>query len=89
MNYQEDKEKFKELLNNEYSWPTSYTFKFIVKSVNQQEVVKLFDDKVEITIKPSSGDKYVSVTIDAQMQSAEEITTIYDSAAAIPGIISL
>ena len=89
MNYQEDKEKFRELLDQEYSWPARYTFKFIVKSENQQEVVKLFDNKVEITTKPSSGDKYVSVTIYGQMQNADEIMTIYDSAAAIPGIISL
>ena len=89
MKYQEDKEKFRELLNQEYSWPARYTFKFIVKSENQQEVVNLFDEKVEIVTKPSSGDKYISVTIYAQMQNAEEIMTIYDAAAAIPGIISL
>lgn len=89
MNYQEDKGKFKELLNQEYSWPSRYTFKFIVKSENQQEVVNLFDDNVEINTKPSSGDKYVSVTIYAQMKNAEEIMSIYDSATAIPGIISL
>ena len=89
MNYQEDKGKFKELLDKEYSWPAKYTFKFIVKSENQQEVVALFDDNVEIITKPSSGDKYVSVTIYAQMKNADEIMTIYDSAAAITGIISL
>ena len=89
MKYQEDKEKFRELLNQEYSWPARFTFKFIVKSENQQEVVNLFDEKVEIVTKPSSGDKYISVTIYAQMQNAEEIMTIYDAATVIPGIISL
>ena len=89
MNYQEDKDKFKELLNEEYSWPARYPFKFIVKSEYQSEVEGLFKDKVEIVIKPSSGDKYVSVTIYAQMQSAEAILAIYDGATAIQGIISL
>ena len=89
MNYQEDKDKFKELLNEEYNWPARYTFKFIVKSAHQQEVEKLFKEDVEIVTKPSSGDKYVSVTIYAQMQCADDILAIYDAATGIPGIISL
>ena len=89
MNYQEDKDKFKELLNEEYSWPTRYTFKFIVKSAYQKDVENLFKNKVEIVSKPSSGDKYVSVTIYAQMNSANNILAIYDMATVIPGIISL
>lgn len=89
MNYQEDKDKFKELLNEEYSWPARYTFKFIVKTPHKKEVEDLFEDKVEIVTKPSSGDKYVSVTIYAQMHCAEDILAIYDAATVIPGIISL
>ena len=30
MDHSEDEEKFKELLNKEYSWPAKYTFKFIL-----------------------------------------------------------
>lgn len=89
MNYQEDKDKFKELLNGEYHWPARYTFKFIVKAAHQKDVENLFKDNAEIVVKPSSGDKYVSVTIYSEMSSADDIVAIYDAATEIPGIISL
>lgn len=85
----EDKDKFKELLNKEYDWPARYTFKFIVKAAYQQEVQSLFDKDVDIVFKPSSGDKYVSVTIHAQMADADAILSIYEAASVIPGIIAL
>ena len=84
-----DAGKFKELLNQEYSWPVRYAFKFIV-SVGQVKIVEdIFSENVEITKKPSSGGKYVSVTINATMNNADEILAIYKAASAIHGIISL
>lgn len=89
MDFKKDKEDFKELLDNEYSWPASYTFKFIVAAAKESDVRNLFDAKAEIALKPSSGGKYTSVTISAKMDSSDEIVKIYEQAAQIEGIISL
>ena len=89
MDYRKDEEKFKDLLNQEYSWPAQYLFKFIVKEVGAVEVVHLFDDSVEISQKSSTGGKYISLSIRSNMANAEEITKIYNEASKIPGIISL
>ena len=89
MTYKEDEGKFKELLNQEYSWPAKYTFKFILPAGQEKAIEELFNKDVEIRKKPSSGGKYTSITIYALMANADEILAIYNSASAITGIISL
>ena len=89
MDYNKDKDKFKELLNQEYSWPATYPFKFIVSAGEVQTVEELFKKGVEIKKKPSSGGKYTSITIYANMANADEIVAIYQAASTISGIISL
>lgn len=65
-----------------------YMFKFIVPNGKESEVRTLFP-KNEITLKPSSGGKYISTTIQAMMDSADQILDIYDKASKIEGVISL
>ncbi len=89
MAYIADEQKFKDLLNQEYSWPARYRFKFIVKASQVQEVENLFAEGVDIVHKPSSGGKYISLSIQVTMGNAEEIIAIYTAAARIKGIISL
>ena len=89
MDYRGDTDKFRDLLNQEHTWPTTFIFKFIVKGDQEDEVTALFDQKVLINKKPSSAGKYTSVTIKAEMSSADEVIAIYDAAASIEGIISL
>ena len=89
MDYRGDTDKFKELLNQEHSWPTQYIFKFIVKVEQEDEVTRLFGNDVVINKKPSSAGKYTSVTIQAEMATADDVIAIYNSAASIEGIISL
>ena len=89
MDYKEDEQKFKELLNKEYSWPAKYTFKFILPAGKEKEIENLFSKDVEIKKKPSSGGKYTSITIYALMPGADEIIALYREASAINGIISL
>jgi putative lipoic acid-binding regulatory protein len=54
-----------------------------------QTVEALFKKGVEIKKKPSSGGKYTSITIYANMAKADEILAIYKAASSISGIISL
>ena len=89
MNYSKDDSKFKELLNQEYSWPARYTFKFILPAGEEKAIEAIFKKDVEIKKKPSSGGKYTSITIYTTMASADEIVTLYKAAATISGIISL
>lgn len=79
---------FKEKLEEAHSFPGSYSFKFIVKT-EQQAVIEKLIDGAEIKLKPSSGNKYVSVTLTAQMESSQEIIEVYRKAKKIEGVISL
>ncbi|MEN8248415.1 MAG: DUF493 family protein [Bacteroidota bacterium] len=90
MDYRGDIDKFKELLDQEHNWPSKYTFKFIVKSDQEDQVEALFKkSNVNIRKKPSSGRKYTSITIQAVMASSDDVVAIYNNAASIEGIISL
>lgn len=79
---------FKEKLENEYEWPSLYTFKFIVPREREEEVTELFP-KIEISKKESSGGKYISVTARLMANSSEAIIQVYEKAQHIKGLIAL
>ncbi len=83
-----DQLNFKEKLEAAHNFPDTYHFKFIVKTEHQQVVEKLVDG-AEIRIKPSSGNKYVSVTLISQMTSSDEVIEVYKQAKKIEGLIAL
>ena len=85
----EDDNKFKELLDEEYTWPANYIFKFIVSAEKVSEVTRLFEPEADIRIKESSKGKYTSVTVNCVMPDAGTIIAIYQKASEIEGIISL
>jgi uncharacterized protein len=88
MNSKFDSASFKEKLESSGEFPMLYMFKFIVPTGKETEVAALFP-KNEILLKASSGGKYVSATIQAMMDSADQIIEIYVRAAEIEGVISL
>lgn len=83
-----DKLAFKEKLEASGPFPMLYMFKFIIPAESKNQITALFP-KNEVTIKPSSGGKYISTTIQALMDSSEDIIEIYNKAATIEGVISL
>lgn len=83
-----DEKAFKEKLENNHDFPGDYIFKFIVKPEHRQEVESLVSDAV-IKLKPSSGNKYVSITINKKMNSSQEVIDVYNQAYKIEGIIAL
>ncbi len=83
-----DKAAFKQKLESSGEFPLLYMFKFIVPMGRENEVGALLP-KNEIVLKPSSGGKYVSVTIQAMMDSADQIINIYEKASEIEGVISM
>lgn len=85
----QDIEKFRELLDGEYDWPAAYTFKFVVASGHINDVEALFSKEAKISLRESSGGKYTSVTINLEVDNADQVIEIYKEASAIEGIISL
>ena len=83
-----DEEAFAEKLEGTHQFPENYIFKFIVKPENQAEVEALLPG-AEVRLKPSSGNKYVSVTLSKEMSSSQEVVEVYKKAYKIDGIIAL
>ncbi|HAS59575.1 MAG TPA: DUF493 domain-containing protein [Algoriphagus sp.] len=83
-----NKETFKEKLEANGQFPMLYMFKFIVPNGREHEVGAIFP-KNEMTLKPSSGGKYVSTTIQVMVESADEVIEYYEKASTIEGVISL
>lgn len=70
------------------TWPCDYCFKFIAKSDGLAPILELFEG-FTVSLRESSGGKYTSVTVQAVMQSSDEILAVYRKMAECPGIISL
>ncbi|MCS5491070.1 MULTISPECIES: DUF493 domain-containing protein [Algoriphagus] len=82
------KETFKEKLEAHGEFPMLYMFKFIVPNGRENEIGAIFP-KNEMSLKASSGGKYVSTTIQVMVHSADEIINYYEKASSIEGVISL
>jgi putative lipoic acid-binding regulatory protein len=81
-------EKIRQLLTEQYTWPTGYCFKFVVPKESVGEVRALFPEH-EISTRQSKNGKYVSLTIDLEMESADHVVAVYEKASCIKGIFSL
>ena len=83
-----DEKAFTEKLEGTHNFPEEYTFKFIVKPEHQQQVESLLPE-ARVKLKPSSGNKYVSITLQQMMNSSQEVINVYKQAYNIEGIIAL
>jgi len=83
-----DEKSFLEKLEGTHQFPDHYTFKFIVKPEHRATVESLLPE-AEVKLKPSSGNKYVSVTLNTMMNSSQEVVDVYKKAHKIEGIIAL
>lgn len=81
-------EEFKNKLEATHDFPALYMFKFIVTEEKKQEVKDLFPMH-EVTFKPSSKGKYISVTAKVMASSSDYIIDIYKKSKQIEGIIAL
>ena len=84
-----DRSKFQELLDDHYTWPTDYTFKFIVKTDQVSEVMNYFDQNVKVDKRPSKKGNYISISITKNVASSDEIISIYQKLESVKGIIKL
>lgn len=83
-----DEKSFLEKLEGTHQFPDHYIFKFIVKPEHQSQVEALLPG-AEVKLKPSSGNKYVSVTLTRMMETSQEVVEVYKQANRIEGIIAL
>jgi uncharacterized protein len=85
-------EKFLTELDNNYTFPAVYEYKFIVPShtTARQELMALFAEPLEdVQTRASSSGKYTSISISKIQNSAEEIIAQYIKTQHIPGLLSL
>ena len=86
------KSGFKKLLEENYSWPCLYMFKFIcpAKNENIAHLESLFNsESSEVIIRQSSKGNFVSVTAKEIMLSPEKVLNRYKEVEQIPGLLSL
>lgn len=86
------KSGFKKLLEENYSWPCLYMFKFIcpAKNENIAHLESLFNsESSEVIIRQSSKGNFVSVTAKEIMLSPEKVLNSYKEVEQIPGLLSL
>lgn len=81
-------DSFREKLELEYTWPSLYTFKFIVPQGNEGEVRELFPG-TEVTEKASRKGNYISLTARLVAESSDAIIAVYVKAQHIEGLIAL
>ena len=79
---------FKATLEEEYNFPTRYTFKFIVKTGLKEQILELLPGAKK-SERVSKNGNFVSITLSQIMKNSEEIVYIYEKASKIKGVISL
>ncbi len=79
---------FKEKLDSEHKWPTTYMFKFVVPSAKAPEL-RAWLSKESLHTKSSKNGKYISFTMKKVMKSSDEVVEIYIKARHIEGLMAL
>ncbi|WP_343533121.1 DUF493 domain-containing protein [Pedobacter sp.] len=81
---------FKEKLESVQTFPGVYTFKFIITGdhtkIEELRVILPNDEFVE---KPSKTGKYLAITVNKQVQNADEVVDIYKKVGEIKGVMML
>jgi hypothetical protein len=81
-------DSFREKLDQHYTWPSLYVFKFIVPTGKEDEVRQLFPLH-STSEKLSRQGNYKSITAEMMMNSGEAVLEIYIQASRIEGIVAL
>jgi len=68
-------ESLREKLDEHYTWPSLYTFKFIVPKGKEAEVKILFPNH-EPSERQSKNGNYTSITLNMMMPSSEAVIDV-------------
>ncbi len=83
-----DLTKLQALLDDQYTWPSKYKFKFVGNEGHREDLAKAVGHKAT-NERPSKSGKYISFTFDIRLNSSQEVISIYQEVAKISGIIAL
>lgn len=86
--YNQNQERFRQILDAEHDWPTNYMFKFIVPKHQLAQIEALFPQHT-ITFLDSRNGNYVSATVIIPVDCADMVIAIYEQASRIEGLIAL
>jgi len=81
-------EKFRDLLEQNHQWPDFYTFKFIVKAENQDQLIALLEGH-DIQVRASDKGNWVSITTRLFVAHTDQVIEVYRVVAVVPGLMSL
>ena len=79
---------FKNKLDETHEWPSTYLFKFVIPEAKKGELLSLMPTG-QVQERSSSNQKYVSISLNALMESAEEVVAVYKQVSKIEGIVTL
>ena len=79
----------KALLEANHSWPGPYVFKFIVPFGEKTSLLSLLGEHKVQKEAPSKTGKYLSLTIEKQLENADAVLMQYQKVKDIKGLISL
>ena len=85
------------LLNETHDFPTHMMFKVIGKNVDGfcGRVVAAIRNTLELEMDPhfrsrtTTGQRHISVTVEPEVQSAEQVLAVYDRLRCIEGVVML
>lgn len=81
-------DRLKELLDLNHSWPSEYTFKFILPTAKLSEFQRAISDP-KVTMKPSTTGKYTSITLETLCSDSNAVVSVYKKVSHIEEIIIL
>jgi putative lipoic acid-binding regulatory protein len=76
------------LLDEQYSWPDYYTYKFVINADKKTDLVQILGD-IDISEKSSRTGKFTSITARCLINNSQEVLAVYQRVSKIEGIISL
>ncbi len=79
---------FKNKLDEVHTWPSPYLFKFVVPSTKKGELLSMIPSGL-VQERSSSNEKYVSISLTAEMGNADEVVAVYKLVSQIEGIMTL
>lgn len=79
---------FKNKLDEVHTWPSSYLFKFVVPQAKKGELLSMMPTGM-VQERSSSNEKYVSISLTAQMDNSDEVVAVYKQVAQIEGVVTL
>jgi hypothetical protein len=79
---------FREKLDQHYTWPSLYIFKFIVPKGKEEDLKQLFPLHTP-TEKASRQGNYTSITMQMMVPSSDAVIDVYVKASRIEGIVAL